>query len=71
MQKLLITIVLIAAAAQVAYAQPKPKKAQEIKTALAPCSVTGATTDLLMSDEIAKYLLNEGRDQVLGEEDME
>jgi hypothetical protein len=71
MQNLLITIVLIAVAAQVAYAQPKPKNEQETKTALAPCSVTGATTDLLMSDDMADYVLRYGRGEVLGEEDME
>ncbi len=67
MQNLLLTIALIAAAAQVAYAQVKSKKAPET----IPCSVTGATTDLLMSDDMAAYLLHEGRGQTLGEEDME
>jgi len=71
MQNLLVTIALIATAAQVAYAQPKPKNAQETQTALAPCSVTGATTDLLMSDDMADYMLHYGNGQVLGEEDME
>jgi hypothetical protein len=60
MHKLLITIVGIAVAAQVAYAQPKLKKEQETKPAPAPCSVTGATTDLLMSDDMADYVLHYG-----------
>jgi hypothetical protein len=71
MQKILIAIAAIAAAAQLAYAQPKLKKEQETKPAPAPCSVTGATTDLLMSDDMADYVLHYGSGQVLGEEDME
>lgn len=69
MQKLIIIIVLIAAAAQLAYA--KSQDDLEPKSVLTLCSVTGATTDLLMSDDMGKYLANEGRGQVLGEEDME
>jgi hypothetical protein len=68
MQKLVITLVLIAAAAQLAYARPQPVPP---KTALQPCSVTGAVTDLLMSDDMGKYLAHEGKGLVHDEGDME
>lgn len=69
---LMMAIGVIAMLSQAAKAESSPKQTpQKQATSQPACSVTGAVTDVLMSDEMALYLSTDGAGQQVDEGDME